>query len=94
MRIGVYPGTFDPITRGHTDIVARSLQLFDRLIVAVAPNPRKEPLLPINDRVELAQIATKNFAHVEVEAFNGLLVEYVHSRGAHGIKARNPRMIP
>ena len=85
MRIGVYPGTFDPITRGHTDIVARSLQLFDRLIVAVAPNPRKEPLLPINDRVELAQIATKNFAHVEVEAFNGLLVEYVHSRGAHGI---------
>ena len=58
MRIGVYPGTFDPITRGHTDIVARSLRLFDRLIVAVAPNPRKEPLLSIADRVELAKIVT------------------------------------
>lgn len=85
MRIGVYPGTFDPITRGHTDIVARSLRLFDRLIVAVAPNPRKEPLLPLADRVELAKIATKEFAHVEVEAFDGLLVEYVREQGAHAI---------
>jgi len=85
MRIGVYPGTFDPITRGHTDIVARSLHLFDYLVLAVAPNPRKEPLLPLADRVELAKIATKDFAHVEVQSFNGLLVEYVRKRGAHAI---------
>ena len=85
MRIGVYPGTFDPITRGHTDIVARSLRLFDRLIVAVAPNPRKEPLLSLADRVELAKIVTKDFPNVEVESFNGLLVEYVRKRGAHAL---------
>ncbi|MDT7044008.1 pantetheine-phosphate adenylyltransferase [Candidatus Nitronereus thalassa] len=85
MRIGVYPGTFDPITRGHTDIVARSLHLFDRLFLAVAPNPRKEPLLSIAHRVELAKIATKEFPHVEVEPFDGLLVKYVRDRGAHAI---------
>jgi pantetheine-phosphate adenylyltransferase len=85
MRIGVYPGTFDPITRGHTDIVSRSLHLFDRLILAVAPNPRKEPLLPMAERVELAKIATKEFNHVEVEPFDGLLVKYVRERGAHAI---------
>ena len=59
MRIGVYPGTFDPITRGHTDIIVRSLRIFDRLIVAVAPNPRKAPMLNVAERVELAKIATK-----------------------------------
>lgn len=85
MRIAVYPGTFDPITRGHTDIVNRSLRIFDQLILAVAPNPRKEPLLPLADRVELAQIATKNVPNVTVESFNGLLVEYVRQRGAQAI---------
>ena len=85
MRIAVYPGTFDPITRGHTDIVNRSLRIFDRLIVAVAPNPRKEPLLPLADRVELAQIATKDFPGVTVESFDGLLVDYVRQRGAQAI---------
>ena len=85
MRLAVYPGTFDPITRGHTDIVSRSLGIFDRLIVAVAPNPRKGALLSLEDRVELAKIATKEFPNVEVESFNGLLVEYVRKRGAHAI---------
>ena len=85
MRLAVYPGTFDPITRGHTDIVSRSLSVFDRLIVAVAPNVRKEALLSIEERVELAKIATKGFPNVEVESFNGLLVEYVRQRGAHAI---------
>ena len=85
MRLAVYPGTFDPITRGHTDIVSRSLSIFDRLIVAVAPNVRKEALLSIEERVELAKIATKDFPNVEVESFNGLLVEYVRQRGAHAI---------
>ena len=85
MRIAVYPGTFDPITRGHTDIVNRSLRIFDRLILAVAPNPRKEPLLPLADRVKLAHIATGNFPDVTVESFDGLLVEYVRQRGAQAI---------
>ena len=85
MRLAVYPGTFDPITRGHTDIVSRSLSVFDRLVVAIAPNPRKGALLSIEERVELAKIATKGFPNVEVESFNGLLVEYVRQRGAHAI---------
>ena len=85
MRIAVYPGTFDPITRGHTDIVNRSLRIFDRLILAVAPNPRKEPLLPLADRVKLAHVATGNFPDVTVESFDGLLVEYVRQRGAQAI---------
>ncbi len=85
MRIAVYPGTFDPITRGHTDIVSRSLGIFDRLIVAVAPNPRKEPLLSLEDRVALAKTAMKAFPNVEVESFEELLVAYVRRRGAHAI---------
>lgn len=85
MQIGVYPGTFDPITRGHTDIIGRSLQIFDHLIIAVALNPRKEPLLDLKERVELAKIATKEFMHVEVESFDGLLVDYVRQRGAKAI---------
>ena len=85
MRLAVYPGTFDPVTRGHTDIVSRSLGVFDRLVVAVAPNPRKGALLSLEERVELTKIATKTFANVEVESFDGLLVEYVRRRGAHAI---------
>lgn len=85
MRIGVYPGTFDPITHGHTDIIARSLRVFDHVIIAIAPNPRKTPLFDITERVEMAKIALKDVAHVEVEAFNGLLVHHVRERGAHSI---------
>ena len=85
MHIGVYPGTFDPLTKGHTDVIARSLRLVDHVIVAVAPNPRKTPLFDLGDRVELARIATKHLANVEVEPFEGLLVNYVRERGAHAI---------
>ncbi len=85
MRVGVYPGTFDPITRGHTDIVMRSLRVFDHLIVAIAPNTRKEPVLPLADRIELAKIVTKDIPNVEVESFDGLLVNYVRRRGAQGL---------
>jgi pantetheine-phosphate adenylyltransferase len=85
MKIGVYPGTFDPITNGHTDLIKRSLRVFDQVIVAVAPNPNKRPLFDLNDRVEMVKIATKELAHVEVEAFEGLLVEYIRRRGAQAI---------
>jgi pantetheine-phosphate adenylyltransferase len=85
MTIGIYPGTFDPITRGHTDVIARSLRLVEQIIVAVAPNPRKTPLFDLKERVELATIATKGLEGVTVEAFDGLLVNYVRERGALAI---------
>ncbi len=85
MCLAIYSGTFDPITHGHTDIIQRSLRIFDHLIVAVAPNPRKHPMLDIKERLELAKIATKNIARVEVDTFDGLLVDYVRQRGAHAI---------
>ena len=85
MTIGIYPGTFDPLTRGHTDVIARSLRLVSKVIVAVAPNPRKTPLFDLPERVELAKIATKDLPGVEVEPFDGLLVNYVRERGARAI---------
>jgi pantetheine-phosphate adenylyltransferase len=85
MKIGVYPGTFDPITNGHTDIIKRSLRVFDKVIVAVAPNVNKRPLFELAERVEMVKLAIKDLAHVEVEGFDGLLVEYIRKRGARAI---------
>ncbi|MGH7961905.1 MAG: pantetheine-phosphate adenylyltransferase [Candidatus Binatia bacterium] len=85
MNIGVYPGTFDPITNGHTDLITRSLRVFDQVIVAVAPNPSKHPLFDLGDRVEMVKLATKDLPHVEVEPFSGLLVEYIKKRGARAV---------
>ncbi len=85
MTIGIYPGTFDPITRGHTDVIARSLRLVEQVIVAVAPNPRKAPLFDLDERVQLAKIATSDLRGVTVEPFDGLLVNYVRKRGALAI---------
>ena len=85
MIIGIYPGTFDPITLGHTDVIARSLRLVQQVVVAVAPNPRKAPLFDLKERVELAKIATQDLPGVVVEPFDGLLVKYVRQRGAQAI---------
>ncbi len=85
MTIGIYPGTFDPITRGHADVIARSLHVVQQVVVAVAPNPRKAPLFDLKDRVELAKIVTQDLPGVVVEPFDGLLVEYVRRRGAQAI---------
>ena len=85
MKIGVYPGTFDPVTHGHTDIIARSLRVFDKVIVAVAPNPTKRPLFDLAERVKMVKLVTKGLPHVEVVAFEGLLVEYVRKRKAHAV---------
>src|SRR2546428_462619 len=85
MRIGVYPGTFDPVTNGHVDLVTRSLRLFDKVYVAVALNPQKHPVFELNERVEMVRAVTKQLPHVEVEPFHGLLVEFVRKRGAHAI---------
>jgi pantetheine-phosphate adenylyltransferase len=85
MKIGVYPGTFDPITNGHTDLITRSLQVFDKVIVAIALNPSKHPLFDLTERVEMVKLTTKNVSHVDVEPFSGLLVEYVKQRGARAV---------
>jgi pantetheine-phosphate adenylyltransferase len=85
MKIGVYPGTFDPITHGHTDIIVRSLRVFDKVIVGVAPNPAKRPLFDLAERVEMVKLVTKGLPHVEVVTFKGLLVEYVQKRKAHAV---------
>ena len=85
MTIGIYPGTFDPITLGHADVIARSLRLVQQVVVAVAPNPRKAPLFDLKERVELAKIATQDLPDVIVEPFDGLLVTYVRQRGAQAI---------
>src|SRR5574337_539319 len=85
MKIGIYPGTFDPITHGHTDIITRSLRVFDKVVVAVAPNPSKHPLFNLAERLDMVKLVVKDVGHVEVTAFEGLLVDYVERSGAHAI---------
>ena len=80
--IAIYPGTFDPITNGHADIVRRALKLFDRVVVALADNPRKQPLFSVKERKRMIRETLANDAGVEVDSFSGLLVDYVRRRGA------------
>ncbi len=80
--IAIYPGTFDPITNGHADIVRRALKLFDRVVVALADNPRKRPLFTLKERKRMIHETLANDVGVEVDSFSGLLVEYVRRRGA------------
>jgi len=83
--IALYPGTFDPPTNGHVDIIERSLQIFDRVIVAIALNVRKEPLFTTDERLALIREAVGTRPNFEVEAFSGLLVDYVRRRQARVI---------
>jgi pantetheine-phosphate adenylyltransferase len=85
MKIGVYPGTFDPVTHGHTDILTRGLRIFEKVIVAVAPNPSKHPLYNLTERLEMVRLVTKDIPDVEVMVFEGLLVDFVQRCGAHAI---------
>ena len=85
MKIGIYPGTFDPVTHGHTDIITRSLRVFDKVVVAVAPNPSKHPLFNLSERLAMVQLVMKDLAQVDVTPFDGLLVDYVERSGAHAI---------
>ena len=73
----LYPGTFDPITRGHTDLVERAARIFDEVIIAVAANPKKQPLFSLQERVELAQGVTEHLSNVKVYGFNNLLAHFV-----------------
>lgn len=81
-RIAIYPGSFDPVTRGHEDIIRRSLAFADKLIVAVAVNVSKEPLFTLEQRVTLLEQALHDAEHVEVQAFDGLLADFARTVGA------------
>jgi len=84
-RIAVYPGSFDPPTRGHTDLISRSLALADQVIVAIATNPNKQPLFSVEERLTMLRAATGNEARVRYESFEGLLADFARKVGAHMI---------
>ena len=81
--LAVYPGSFDPLTNGHVDIIERGARLFDRIIVAILVNVEKAPLFTTAERVDIARKVFKDHANVEVDTFNGLLVDYVAKRKAN-----------
>jgi pantetheine-phosphate adenylyltransferase len=76
-KVVIYPGTFDPITNGHISIISRALKIFDRLVIAILNNPQKLPLFSIEERIQMIREVLKDQRHLEVESFNGLLVDYV-----------------
>ncbi|MFN7398543.1 MAG: pantetheine-phosphate adenylyltransferase [Sandaracinobacter sp.] len=82
MRIGVYPGTFDPVTLGHMDIIGRGARLVDRLIIGVATNPSKSPLFTIEERVAHVQRETAGIPNVSVVSFDALLMHFAEAQGA------------
>jgi len=85
-KVAVYPGSFDPFTNGHLDVVNRALGIFDRLIVAVAANPdKRQPLFTVEERVQLIRESLKGRDRVEVTSFTGLTVEFARSKGANTI---------
>jgi len=87
----IYPGSFDPVTNGHLDLIARGAMIFDQLIVAVAQNLEKEPLFAVKERIEMLESLTFEWKNVEVDTFDGLLVEFARNQGAsvimRGIRA-------
>jgi pantetheine-phosphate adenylyltransferase len=82
MKLAVYPGSFDPLTNGHVDIIERGTRLFDKIIVAILVNVDKSPLFSAQERVEIVREVFKGRPHVEVDTFDGLLVDYVTTRNA------------
>lgn len=84
-RMAIYPGSFDPVTSGHYDIIVRASRLFEELIVAVAPNPAKQPLFTVEERVKILQEVCASLPNVQVESFEGLLVDFAKERGAQVI---------
>ncbi|MBI1905781.1 MAG: pantetheine-phosphate adenylyltransferase [Rhodocyclales bacterium] len=80
--VAIYPGTFDPFTRGHEDLVRRGSLLFDRIIVAIAASAGKGPIFTLDERVDIAREILAPFPNVEVTGFDGLLMDFLHARGA------------
>lgn len=85
MITGIYPGTFDPLTNGHMDIIRRGLRLCDRLIIAVAVNLLKKPLFSVEERLEMISDSCKDLGNIEAVSFNGLLVDYCKENGVNFI---------
>jgi pantetheine-phosphate adenylyltransferase len=85
MRTAIYPGSFDPLTNGHLDVVQRATKLFDRVIVAVARSDGKHPLFSLEERRQMVARAVRHYPSVEVDVFEGLLVEYVTRRSAQAV---------
>ena len=84
-RLAIFPGSFDPLTNGHVDIVLRSTQLFERVLIAVLVNPDKQPLFTAVERVEIIRGVFREYSNVEVDTFEGLLVEYARRRRASAL---------
>ncbi|MDD4013704.1 MAG: pantetheine-phosphate adenylyltransferase [Candidatus Omnitrophica bacterium] len=91
-KIAVYPGTFDPVTFGHIDVIERASRLFDKVFVAVAPSGEKGTLFSIEERLDMVVRASARFKNVKVESFNGLVVKYARKKGAR-VMVRGIRMI-
>ena len=85
MRTVIYPGSFDPMTNGHLDVIQRAVKLFDKVIVAVADNERKKPLFSLKERLSLVTEAVKDIPNVETDALQGLLVDFVEKRNGQAI---------
>ena len=85
MRVGIYPGSFDPVTKGHMDVIERSIKLFDKVIVGVLKNDQKECLFSVDERIDMLKKLTKKFNNVEVLSFDGLLVDFVKEHKADAI---------
>jgi len=85
VRIAVYPGSFDPVTCGHLDIAKRASKIFDKVIMAVLVNPGKNSMFSVEERKELLEEAVKDYGNIEVDSFDGLLVEYIEKNNYHVI---------
>lgn len=90
--IAIYPGSFDPVTNGHLDLIERGEKMFDLLIVAVLQNVEKQPLFSVKERVEMLREVSKQWSDVEVDVFDGLLVDYARKKGA-GVILRGIRAV-
>jgi pantetheine-phosphate adenylyltransferase len=83
MKTVVYPGSFDPVTKGHIDVIERALKIIDKIIVAVGDNPEKKPLFSTDERMDMIKESTKHLKNIEVEKIEGLLLDYVKSKNTN-----------
>ena len=84
-KVAIYPGSFDPVTNGHIDIIERGLKLFDKVIVSILHNPGKKNLFTLDERLEMLEDCMKKFNNIEIDSFDGLLVDYAATRNADAI---------
>ncbi|MDX2501900.1 MAG: pantetheine-phosphate adenylyltransferase [Deltaproteobacteria bacterium] len=84
-KVAIYPGSFDPVTNGHLDILQRGMKLFDKIIVAILTNPGKNFLFTLEERIDMLEVSTKKFSKVEIGTFDGLTVDYAAERNAQAI---------